>query len=103
MEPNHLKRRISGIPCYTSKDTSFRFKLASVVYPMHPVYVKNKKWKVFAASVDLEEEEPNLTDAPGTDSEVVSMDASGSVISRRLTSDEVCTFFRKKKISGEHI
>ncbi|XP_078170341.1 PROTEIN TARGETING TO STARCH (PTST) [Carex rostrata] len=91
MEPNHLKRRISSIPCYTSKDTSSRFKLASVVYPMHPVYVKNKKWKVFAASVDLEEEEPNLTDAPGTVSEVVSMDASGSVISRRLTSDEMKT------------
>jgi hypothetical protein len=58
---------------------------------MHPIYVKNKTWKAFAASVDLEEEEPNLIEeqTDGTDSEVVSMDASGMIISRRPTSDEM--------------
>lgn len=72
------------------------------MYPTCPVYSKNKDWKAFAASVDLEEEEPsNLTEeqTDGTDSEVVSVDASGNIISRSLTSDEViCRSFLLKKM-----
>ncbi|KAJ3709228.1 hypothetical protein LUZ61_012933 [Rhynchospora tenuis] len=91
---NHLKRRISIIPCYKSTNASCRFNLTSVVYPMYPVNLKNKDWKVFAASVDLEEEEEhssNLSEGPtdGADSEIGSMDASGTIISRKLTQDEL--------------
>jgi hypothetical protein len=69
---------------------------------MRPVYSKNKNWKRFTASVDLEEEEPsNLTEGQtdGIDSDVVNMDASGRIISQKHTSDEViCLSFLLRKM-----
>ncbi|KAJ1704610.1 hypothetical protein LUZ63_004389 [Rhynchospora breviuscula] len=87
-EHNHLKRRISSIPCYKSTNASFRFNLTTVVYPMYPVNLKDKDCRAFAASVDLEEEEEeeeNLSNLP----EGPIDDASGRIISRKLTQDEL--------------
>jgi hypothetical protein len=71
---------------------------------MHPVYSKNKDLKIFAASVDLEEEEPSdLTEeqTDDTDSEIVSMDASGRIMSQKPTSDEViCLSFLLLKMQS---
>ncbi|KAJ4797985.1 PROTEIN TARGETING TO STARCH (PTST) [Rhynchospora pubera] len=84
-EHNHFKRRISSIPCYKSTNASCRLNLTTVVYLMHPVNLKNKDCRAFAASVDLEEEEEHSSNLP----EGPTDDASGRTISRKLTQDEL--------------
>ncbi|XP_072965467.1 protein PTST, chloroplastic [Typha angustifolia] len=67
------------------------FQFASVINPLHSPFLRCSSWRAFAASISLEEEpsssskEEQLDD----DGELVSVDASGNLLSRRLTSDEL--------------